>query len=137
MSNRDRTTRWIGAAGAAMLCLQLPVTVLAAEPERPHGGTCSTVVTPISPPGVFPQELRIDSLRAEITLFEAARAHAVADARPVATADDVRKVAPLALRLRRSQFMDKYLRLQQSEERQLRDLTHGSRGSRRKAHSPS
>jgi magnesium chelatase subunit I len=83
------------------------------------------------------QELRIDSLRAEITLFEAARAHAVADARPIATADDVRKVAPLALRLRRSQFMDKYLRLQQSEERQLRDLTHGSRGGRRKAQSPS
>ena len=61
MSNRDRTTRWIAAAGAAMLSLQLPATVLAAEPERPHGGTCSTVVTPISPPGVFPQELRIDS----------------------------------------------------------------------------
>jgi magnesium chelatase subunit I len=83
------------------------------------------------------QELRIDSLRAEITLFEAARAHAVADARPVATADDVRRVAPLALRLRRSQFMDKYLRLQQVEERQLRDLTRGTRRTARKTPRPS
>lgn len=83
------------------------------------------------------QELRIDSLRAEITLFEAARAHAVADARPVATADDVRTVAPLALRLRRSQFMDKYLRLQQVEERQLRDLTRGTRITSRKTPRPS
>jgi magnesium chelatase subunit I len=83
------------------------------------------------------QELRIDSLRAEITLFEAARAHAVADARPIATAEDVRKVAPLALRLRRSQFMDKYLRLQRVEERQLLDLTRGTRLSPRKPRRPS
>jgi magnesium chelatase subunit I len=80
------------------------------------------------------EELRIDSLRAEITLFEAARAHAVADGRPVATPDDVRKVAPLALRLRRSQFMNKYLRLQQAEERQLRDLTQRERRAPRKSH---
>lgn len=33
----------------------------AAEPERPHRGSCSTVVTPLSAPGVFPQELQIDS----------------------------------------------------------------------------
>jgi magnesium chelatase subunit I len=78
------------------------------------------------------RELRLDSLRAEITLFESARAHAVADARPIATLDDVRKVAPLALRLRRSQFMDKYLRIQQAEERQLRELTRGASGRRRK-----
>jgi magnesium chelatase subunit I len=83
------------------------------------------------------QDLRIDSLRAEITLFEAARAHAVADARPIATAEDVRKVAPLALRLRRSRFMDKYLRLQQVEERQLHDLTRCPRASPRKPVRPS
>jgi magnesium chelatase subunit I len=81
------------------------------------------------------EELRIDSLRAEITLFEAARAHAVADGRPISTPDDVRKVAPLALRLRRSQFMDKYLRLQQAEERQLHDLTRRERRAPRKSHS--
>jgi magnesium chelatase subunit I len=80
------------------------------------------------------EELRIDSLRAEITLFEAARAHAVADGRPVATPEDVRRVAPLALRLRRSQFMDKYLRVQQVEERQLRALTQRAGRHPRKAH---
>ena len=61
MSKRTRTTHWIAAASAAMLWLQLPATSLAAEPERPHGGTCSTVVTPLSAPGVFPQELHIAS----------------------------------------------------------------------------
>ncbi len=66
------------------------------------------------------QEMGIDSLRAEITLFEAARAYAGADGRPIATPDDVRVVAPMALRLRRSEFMDEYLRTQQVEERQLR-----------------
>jgi len=69
------------------------------------------------------QELAIDSLRAEITLFEAARAHAVADGRTTATPDDVCTVAPLALRLRRSEFMEDYLRAQEAEERQLRRLT--------------
>jgi magnesium chelatase subunit I len=48
------------------------------------------------------QRLGIDSLRAEITLFEAARAHAVADGRVLATPTDVRAVAPMALRLRRT-----------------------------------
>jgi len=28
--------------------------------ERPYGGSCSTVITPLTPPGVFPQRLRID-----------------------------------------------------------------------------
>ena len=68
------------------------------------------------------EELGIDSLRAEITLFEAARAHAVADGRPIATPDDVGMVAPLALRLRRSEFMDNSLRTQQVEERQIQSL---------------
>lgn len=61
MPNRTHFSHRIGVAGAALLGLQIPATVLAAEPERPHAGTCSTVVTPLSPPGVFPQELRIDS----------------------------------------------------------------------------
>jgi magnesium chelatase subunit I len=69
------------------------------------------------------QELGVDSLRAEITLFESARAHAAADSRTSATADDVRAVAPLALRLRRSAFMEDYLKAQAVEERQLLRLT--------------
>jgi magnesium chelatase subunit I len=76
------------------------------------------------------QELAIDSLRAEITLFEAARAHAVADGRTTATADDVFTVAPLALRLRRSEFMEDYLKAQEPEERQLRRLTQPTRRAR-------
>ena len=37
-----------------------PEKAVAANPERPYRGSCSTVVTPLTPPGVFPQELRID-----------------------------------------------------------------------------
>jgi magnesium chelatase subunit I len=63
--------------------------------------------------------LGIDSLRAEITLFEAARALAAADARREATAEDVRQVAPIALRLRRSAFMDQYFHDQRGEEAEI------------------
>lgn len=68
------------------------------------------------------QELDIDSLRAEITLFEAARALAVADGRPEAGPDDVRRVAPMALRLRRSDFMGEFFKGQAEEEDELRTL---------------
>ncbi len=64
--------------------------------------------------------LEIDSLRAEITLFEAARAHAAADTRVEATLSDVRAVAPLTVRLRRSSFMSDYFHQQQSEEDEIR-----------------
>src|SRR6185369_6236346 len=50
------------------------------------------------------QRLDIDSHRAEYTMFEAARAHAAADGRDVAHVPDIRAVAPMALRQRRSQF---------------------------------
>jgi magnesium chelatase subunit I len=69
--------------------------------------------------------LKIDSLRAEITLFEAARAHAVADARSQAEATDIRTVAPMALRLRRSKFIERYLRLQAEEETEFDSLLGG------------
>ncbi|HJS29063.1 MAG TPA: AAA family ATPase, partial [Anaerolineales bacterium] len=52
--------------------------------------------------------LKIDSLRAEITLFESARAHAAAAGRSEVAPDDIRAVAPMALRLRRSKFMDRF-----------------------------
>jgi magnesium chelatase subunit I len=63
--------------------------------------------------------LELDSLRAEITLFEAARAHAAADARDKVTLEDLKVVAPMALRLRRSSFIDEYIADQSSE---LEDL---------------
>ncbi len=42
-----------------------------------------------------------------------------ADARPVATAEDVRAVAPLAVRLRRSPFMVEYFGAQATEEDEI------------------
>ena len=65
------------------------------------------------------QELGIDSLRAEITLFEAARAHAVADGRQRASIQDVRKVTPMSLRLRRSTFMQDYFTSRAEEEEEI------------------
>jgi len=68
------------------------------------------------------QRMKIDSLRAEITLFEAARAYAAADSRVEATVDDVRAVAPMALRLRRSTFIEKYFRSQKGEEDEIESV---------------
>jgi magnesium chelatase subunit I len=68
------------------------------------------------------ERLEIDSLRAEITLFEAARAHAIADGRLEVGPQDLYTVAPIALRLRRSDFMVEYFAAQASEEQQMFDL---------------
>lgn len=68
------------------------------------------------------KELGVDSLRAEITLFEAARAYAVADGRDRANPSDVRTVAPMSLRLRRSQFMQDYISSVSKEEDEIRKL---------------
>jgi magnesium chelatase subunit I len=68
------------------------------------------------------QQLGIDSLRAEITLFEAARAYAAADARKQVKMDDLKVVAPMALRLRQSPFMIKYFQQQREEEIQLNKI---------------
>jgi magnesium chelatase subunit I len=54
------------------------------------------------------KRLEIASNRAEIFCLEAARAHAAADGRTAATDDDIRAVAPLVLRQRRSEFMIQY-----------------------------
>jgi magnesium chelatase subunit I len=67
-------------------------------------------------------KLKIDSLRAEITMFEAARAYAAADSRVTVTRDDLRSVAAMALRLRRSAFMTQFLEQQQGEETELNAL---------------
>ena len=66
--------------------------------------------------------LKIDSLRAEITLFEGARAYAAAEGRQEVNLDDLREIAPLALRLRRSNFMEGYLEQQQTEESELLEI---------------
>jgi magnesium chelatase subunit I len=68
------------------------------------------------------QHLQIDSNRAEITLFEAARAHAAADERDIATAEDVQSVALLALRQRRSTALAQYFQEQEVEDNKVTGL---------------
>lgn len=62
------------------------------------------------------QQLGIDSHRAEYAMFEAARAHAAADGRDRADLRDIRAVAPMALRQRRSPFMADYFARQIAED---------------------
>ena len=71
------------------------------------------------------QNMGIDSLRAEITWFESARAYAAAAGRKEVKTDDLKTVAPMALRLRRSHFMDDYFRGQAGEETEMKTLLNG------------
>jgi magnesium chelatase subunit I len=68
------------------------------------------------------QKLEIDSLRAEITLFEAARAYAAADNRLDVITEDLRIVAPMALRMRGSEFMRKYFQDQRKEDQGILEI---------------
>lgn len=68
------------------------------------------------------QSMKIDSLRAEITLFEAARAYGAADGRVNVKPGDIKIVAPLALRLRRSDFITQYFMDQDSEETEINKI---------------
>ena len=67
------------------------------------------------------RHLNIDSIRAEITLLEAARAYAAADARTTVSENDLRMVAPMALRFRHSEFMLKYFEEQEKEDQALQE----------------
>jgi magnesium chelatase subunit I len=71
------------------------------------------------------QRMGIDSLRAEITWFESARAYAAADGRDEVSMDDLKAVAPMALRLRRSQYMNEYFKGQLGEEKEMNVLLNG------------
>ena len=68
------------------------------------------------------QKMGIDSLRAEISWFEAARAYTAANDRDSVTLEDLQAVAPMALRLRRSQFMAEYFVNQTKEEQEMANL---------------
>lgn len=74
------------------------------------------------------EELKIHSHRAEFTLFEAARAYAAADGRDRVTVDDVQAVAPMSLRMRRSEFINKYFSTHKDEEKQIVDLFNELKG---------
>jgi magnesium chelatase subunit I len=67
-------------------------------------------------------QLNIQSHRAEITLFETARAYAALDKRTSTTIDDLRVVAPLVLRQRQSHFIDEYLKLQAQEDHAILEV---------------
>ena len=71
------------------------------------------------------QKMGVDSLRAEITWFEAARAYAAADGRDEVSLDDLKAVAPMTLRLRRSTYMTEYFKVQQGEEKEMQSLLDG------------
>ena len=62
------------------------------------------------------QRVGIDSLRAEISLFEASRAYAAADGRAEVKKEDLLRIAPMALRLRKSDFIAEYFENQKVEE---------------------
>lgn len=81
------------------------------------------------------QEMGIDSLRAEITLFESAKAHAVAAGKEQASTEDIRAVAPMALRLRRSDYLREFFSSQEAEENELSNLlvTRSSRSKKGKS----
>src|SRR5690606_15540573 len=64
----------------------------------------------------------IESSRAEITLFEAGRAHAAADGREVVTGDDVSAVAAVALRFRRSPRLDGFIEQQEEDDTRINAL---------------
>lgn len=78
------------------------------------------------------KQMGIDSLRAEITLFEAARARAVADGRRKASTKDIRAVAPIAIRLRRSEFMEDFFKAQSKEQRRLQRVLKESASVKKK-----
>ncbi len=66
------------------------------------------------------QELKIDSHRAEYTMFESARAYCAADNRTKVTVADIRAVAPMALRQRQSEFMTQFFEKESLEDENIR-----------------
>jgi magnesium chelatase subunit I len=78
---------------------------------------------------------QVDSLRAEVTLFEAARALAAADARQQVRLEDLKTVAPMALRLRRSSFMLQYFQINDLEEQEIQRALNELSEPRRKRRS--
>ncbi|HLF28340.1 MAG TPA: ATP-binding protein [Anaerolineae bacterium] len=73
------------------------------------------------------RRLGIDSHRAEVTLFEAARARAAADNRRETTQADLITVAPLALRQRRSPFITDFFARQGEEDDEIARIIHSTR----------
>lgn len=71
------------------------------------------------------EALEIESSRAEITLFEAARAHAAADNRDSVAVADIHAVASLSLRFRHSPQLDDFFARQQAEDARIDSILEG------------
>ena len=100
----------------------------AAEEVRAARDLVRKVVVPdkVANPAIkLVQDMNIDSLRAEITWFESGRAYAAADGRDEVTFDDLKAVAPMTLRLRRSEYMNEYFKGQLDEEKEMGTLLRG------------
>ncbi len=72
------------------------------------------------------RDLEIDSGRAEITLFEAARAYCAADERDEVTAEDIKAVAYASTRLRQSNSLRSFFEAQDAEDRRLQSKLDGN-----------
>lgn len=72
------------------------------------------------------QELKIDSHRAELTLFEAGRALAAADGRLEVTLDDLRTIGPMALRQRQTETAQRFFEAQLKEDQSIQSIITGS-----------
>jgi magnesium chelatase subunit I len=77
------------------------------------------------------ETLKIDSHRAEMTLFEAGRAYAAIDNRLEVELDDLRAVAPLALRQRQTDLASSYFTTQQEEDENIQKVIRQQRRRRR------
>ncbi len=100
-------------------------TLAAAEEIQSARARLPKVILPdkVAKPAIkLVQKMGIDSLRAEISWFEAARAYTAADGRYKVTLEDLQIVAPMALRLRRSAFMAEYFNSQEGEEDEIYTL---------------
>jgi len=64
MSNPSRTIQRIAGVLLAASAVVGPAASAAnperPSPERPYGGSCSTVIVPITPPGTVPQQLHLE-----------------------------------------------------------------------------
>ncbi|PKO11066.1 MAG: magnesium chelatase [Chloroflexi bacterium HGW-Chloroflexi-2] len=68
------------------------------------------------------KDLNIHSLRAELTLFEAAKALAASENRDQITIEDIKSIAPMALRLRRSTYINNFIENNEAENEEINSV---------------
>ncbi len=93
MKRQTFVMRWI-VTSCAVFAFAFGSTAVAANPERPYKGSCSTVVMPLTPPGVFPQQLHIDY---ECTIAHLGRTTGVANQTVTPVGPPASGVVPLLI----------------------------------------